>query len=171
MTDVQDSPNRGIVVYANDPHVDDPGWVFLREEEALQAVAALDAYHTARTWDGLRARISEDEYGALIATLFVGREPPDADDRLPPYPDNYPHGDADWAFDHLTALCTWVPEDIREQYAKVNADYNKVMPVGEWYALGDYDLVGDEGDLVAAFERKGYRCRRDEDLVRRAFSW
>jgi hypothetical protein len=37
--------------------------------------------------------------------------------------------------------------------------------------LGDYDLMGEEHELVAAFQRQGYYCRRDDDLVDRALNW
>lgn len=179
------------VVYGKDPF--GSGWLFLLHYNATANAAICNAYSKARTWGEFRALAGEGEYEAVIDRFFTdapaltfeefasrvrAAEPGVSEDKsrerfddalsngerlpLPEEPFDMPDDDGAWIYRHMESMCAWVPDDIQERFGKLS---------GSWNYVGDWDLQGDEVEIVTAFEEEGYECRLDQDLVNRAFSW
>ena len=174
----------------------EPYLVFLERAEAVYLQEVHQALWTSKTWGEFRARVGDEEFAEVLegfadAMTFEdfademraeaeeeGRTVTDAEvdaawaelpvgDRLPRDDDPF---DASQVYAHREEgypsswpaqdMLDWVPADIRRRFGEIRG----TMLDGQFLALD----VRRERWLVRAFERAGWRCVRDDALVRRA---
>jgi hypothetical protein len=164
--------------------------VFIPQARAHELASIHEALRFSETWDDFRSVISAEEYARILKRLggstfeeflrseremdpriteeeareayldlSIGERLPEMDD--PFSMDDIPGAsDGDYPSWPARAMLSWVPESIRHSFGRVE---NSVIN-------GDF-LTFDPASaktLVEAFEREGYHCVRDDDLVRRA---
>jgi hypothetical protein len=165
--------------------------VFIPKELAAELWACHQALRSSKTWRELRARISAAEYRKLIEPMddaadfqAYARERLENDpgltldevrseyldlpigERLPEDDDPFSQDDVPWTYDGdwpewpAQEMLDWVPASIQEQYGSIEPSHLS----GECLTF-DPD---DEDRLLFAFRRLGYRCMRDDELVRRS---
>lgn len=117
-----------------------------------------DAIQTSSTWTDLRERISDRAYTDLLAHLDDEQRPAEGDtfdsEEIVPYLEG------DWPAWPAQRMLDWVPARIRREFGHAAAS-----------AISGDSLVlpaDRQDEIVAAFAREGFRCRRDDELVRRA---
>jgi hypothetical protein len=165
--------------------------VFVPRARAIELVALQAALSSSATWQDFRSHVSTQDYEQAMGyyedaltfedfareereaepelgdaelrerygQLRIGERPPiDQDafslDHIPWY------GDGDYPEWPAQQMLKWVPESIRSTFGHT---YDTVLN-GPYLT---FDPV-QERDLLAAFESAGFRCVRDDALVRRA---
>jgi hypothetical protein len=167
--------------------------VFITEDRARELAAIHEALSSSSTWREVRARMPAAAYEELVEVSGVEElldfdeflrdrrqsEPAltcdqarqeflalPSDERRPEPDDPFDAGnigaicDGDWPGWTQQEMLAWVPDDIQERFgtiasSRLNGDFLEFS-------------ARQEGALIAEFARHGYRCVRDDDLVRRA---
>jgi hypothetical protein len=164
------------------------GLLFIPEAEALELTIVHGAVRSASTWGELRGLLPEWAYEQILGgmdeavtfeefveklravggslslseareefdELSIGeRFPQDSDPFVPEQIWGYVDGD--WPEFPAKRMLDWVPDEIQEEFGEqLSALLNGVQL--------HFDLEF-ERELIAAFERYGYACKRNEDLV------
>lgn len=145
--------------------------VYLPESKATILKGLRQALDTCSTWGELKVAVPSDFYHGLVMLCRPETEEGQDDGEMLP---------EDWEPDPSTGLTclqslvedgdfpdwpeqdalTWMPKEIQTKYGEVassilNGDYLQLRP-------------DDAPAIVAELEQLGYRCRRDDDLVRQA---
>lgn len=138
------------------------GLVFMPEDRARELEKIWAAVNEAKTWGEFQARVP-DAYAAILERWQEDEE--DAPSAGKPFEASRIPGldDGDWPGWPAQEMLDWLPEDIQERYGRVevsvlNGDYLELPP-------------SQAGEIAAALEAQGYRCREDQELVRRACGW
>lgn len=136
------------------------GLVFIPEQRARQLAAVVDAWWTSSTWGEFRTRV--DSFGVADEILaFLG------------YPEDYPPDDETLTDDQkhqYTQDGDWPPWPAAEMLAWVPKEVAELGQPGVSMSSGPalFFELDQMGELVAALERRGFTCRRDDSLVQAA---
>ncbi len=134
------------------------GWlVFIPERRARELATVVDAWQTSSTWGELRTRVEAlglaDEVLAYLG--YPDDYPPDAE----PLTDDEKQGytrEGEWPSWPAAEMLSWVPKEVAEL-----GESGVSMTSGPALFF-DPDR---SSEIVAAFEKAGFICRRDDDLV------
>ena len=149
------------------PHSSEPRLVYSRlnddelvlipEDQALELAEVQEAIRRAATWGELKSLLPRRRWLQIVQGYDEADEPLPADaesfdvDKLPGY------ADGDWPEWPAQEMLRWMPKEIQERFGDVGASM----------VSGDSLLIdpASEIDVVAALEKAGYICRRDDKLV------
>ncbi len=142
--------------------------VFLPRSKALQLEGLRLAISEATTWNDLKRSVVWDLYRSLVARY---REDADIDEDEPadwePAPDTLFEApgmdDGDYPDWPAQDALGWVPQDIQRQFGRVVSSTHN----GEYLELASKH----EEPIITAFAEHGFRCTRDDGLVRRAHGY
>lgn len=131
-----------------------PGLVFIKKEKALELKDLLEAVLSSTTWGELKRRIPKEEYERFLEFQDERPRPKDEFDMYKHYP---PVHDGDWPEWPEQEMLSWVPREIMDEFGKREDSVHN----------GPFAVLDEtrENEILLAFERHGYRCTRDEDLV------
>jgi hypothetical protein len=131
--------------------------VFIPEERAKDLAEVVDAWWSSSTWGEFRHRVEARGVAEEFLAVFDYPEgfPGDNEPLTDEQKDEYT-GDGDWPAWPAAEMLDWVPQQI------ANMGESGVSMVSGAALFFD---PAQERDLVAAFEQRGFRCRRDDDLV------
>lgn len=141
--------------------------VFIPKEEALEMARLHEALQTATTWGQFRSRAPEDGYRDALERLTENEEKEKGEEMEEPNPEARfdaerigGFGDGDWPGWPAQQMEYWVPDEVQDRFGSM-----KPTAIS-----GDFlDLPPEnEAEIVAAMERHGYKCLKDEDLVWKA---
>lgn len=131
--------------------------VFIPEKRAKDLAEVVDAWWNSSTWGEFRRRVEargiteEFLYPFEYPEGFPGDNEPLTDHQKEAYT-----GDGDWPAWPAAEMLDWVPQEIADMGER------GVSMVSGAALFFDPE---QEQILVAAFDRHGFRCRRDDDLV------
>lgn len=139
--------------------------VFVPRAKALQLVGVRLALVSARTWRELRTCLMEDLYLSLVQKMRYDNADlpdtgmPEAD--LAFHPEQLPgYEEMQWPDWLGQQAIDWLPTEIQERYGKIIES----MHDGDYVELNP----GFEVEIVRDLEALGYRCTRDDLLVKQA---
>ena len=135
--------------------------VMIPQDEAESLARLHHAMDTAATWGEFKRLAPREHYEDALSRW---RDSNEEEEPAPDQPfdafDIPGRGDGDWPAWPAQDMLAWVPEEIQTRFGRSQASVLN----GPWLSLRGEAL----DEIVAAMERLGYRCRRDDGLIARA---
>ena len=148
------------------------GLLFVPESRAKELAESNKALLTAKTWGEFKEMVSQEMYDFYLvnSAYYEGRDEPEDGDYAPyDIPPETPFTPNDVVtYDTLPTypeieMSEWMPEEIQAKFGRKTRysamDMN--VPEGDILVLKEKHM----DKIVAALEKLGYECRRDDDLL------
>jgi hypothetical protein len=137
--------------------------VFVRRSRTEDLARVHDAVGRARTWSEFRSLLPPT-FEEELEKSFHDDEVDAPDDSQPFDADRIPgYADGDWPAWPAQEALDWVPSEISARFGR---DVDSVLN-GPYLEFDPKHEV----EILAAFEGHGFRCGRDDKLVRQASGW
>ena len=148
------------------------GLLFVPESRAKELAESNKALLTAKTWGEFKEMVSQEMYDFYLvnSAYYEGPAEPEDGDYAPydikpetPFtPNDVVTYDALPAYPEIE-MSEWMPEEIQTKFGRkmgyTAMDMN--VPEGDILVLKEKHM----DKIVAALEKLGYECRRDDDLL------
>lgn len=132
------------------------GLVFLKRGDALERAVLWKALNTARTWEGFRSMVSEENYEEAVKRVKENWTYPAPNDVFDTGQiDGY--SDGDWP---AQEMIDWISEDVQKRFGGIADSVHS----GEFLCLP----TGEARGIVQTMHGHGHRCEEDEELIERA---
>jgi hypothetical protein len=136
--------------------------VMIPQEEAESLARLHRALDRAATWGEFKRLAPREHYDDAVSRWMESNE--EQEQPAPDQPfdahDIPGRSDGDWPAWPAQDMLAWVPEEVQTRFGRPQAS----MLNGSWLSLRGEAIE----EIIAAMERLGYRCRRDEALIARA---
>ena len=135
--------------------------VMIPQEEAESLARLHHALYVAATWGEFKRLAPPEHYQDALSRWMdsTEEEAPAPDQPFDPH-DIPGRSDGDWPAWPAQDMLAWVPEEVQARFGRSRASTLN----GCWLSLPGEAIH----EIVAAMQRLGYRCRRDQDLISRA---